>query len=48
MGAYHGAEAFRAFTRPRSILVRSRFAAIGLPRPPYGPRVERLIRHLLQ
>lgn len=48
MGAYHGEEGFRAFTRPRSILVRSRFAAVGLARPPYGPRTERLIRFLLR
>lgn len=48
MGAYHGEEGFRAFTRPRSILVRSRLAPIGLARPPYASRVERLIRYLLR
>lgn len=48
IGAYHGEEGVRAFTRPRSVLVRSRYAMIGLSRPPYGARVERLIRFLLR
>ncbi|WOI57740.1 aldehyde dehydrogenase family protein [Palleronia sp. LCG004] len=48
MGAYHGEEGFRAFTRPRSIMVRSRFAPIGMSRPPYGKAIERIIRLLLR
>ncbi len=48
IGAYHGEEGFRAFTRPRSVLVRSRFAPLGLARPPYGAAVERIIRYLLR
>jgi coniferyl-aldehyde dehydrogenase len=48
MGAYHGEEGFRAFTRPRSVLHRSRFAPIGLARPPYGRTADRLVRFLLR
>ena len=48
MGAYHGEEGFRAFTRARSVLVRSRFAPVGFSRPPYGAAVERIIRYLLR
>jgi coniferyl-aldehyde dehydrogenase len=48
LGAYHGEEGFRSFTRPRSVMTRRRFAAIGLARPPYGPTVDRLIRFLLR
>ncbi len=48
MGAYHGIEGFRTFTRPRSVLIRSRIAPIGLSRPPYGAAVERVIRFLLR
>jgi coniferyl-aldehyde dehydrogenase len=48
MGSYHGEEGFRTFTRPRSVVVRSRFAPIGLSRPPYGTTVDRIIRFLLR
>jgi coniferyl-aldehyde dehydrogenase len=48
MGCYHGEEGFRTFTRPRSVLVRSRFAPIGLARPPYGKTAERIMRYMLR
>jgi coniferyl-aldehyde dehydrogenase len=48
LGAYHGEEGFRSFTRPRSVVTRRRLAPIGLARPPYGPTVDRLIRFLLR
>lgn len=48
MGAYHGEEGFRSFTRPRSVMTASRFSPVRLARPPFGPRVERIIRFLLR
>jgi coniferyl-aldehyde dehydrogenase len=48
MGCYHGEEGFRTFTRPRSMLVRSRFAPIGLARPPYGRITQRILRYMLR
>lgn len=48
MGAYHGEEGFRAFTRPRSVMFQSRLAPARLARPPYGAAAERLIRFLLR
>ena len=48
MGAYHGEEGFRTFTRPRSVLVASRWSPVRMARPPFGPRVERIIRLLLR
>ncbi|SDE80040.1 aldehyde dehydrogenase family protein [Limimaricola pyoseonensis] len=47
MGAYHGDEGFRAFTRPRSVVVARRSLA-RLARPPYGRAVERVIASLLR
>ncbi|MGR3464418.1 MULTISPECIES: aldehyde dehydrogenase family protein [Rhodobacterales] len=46
MGAYHGEEGFRAFTRPRTIMVARRSLA-RLVRPPYGKAVERITRSLI-
>lgn len=48
MGAYHGEEGFRTFTRPRSVMVASRWSPVRMARPPFGPRVERIIRLLLR
>jgi coniferyl-aldehyde dehydrogenase len=48
MGAYHGEEGFRAFTRPRSVMVASRWSPVRMARPPFGSRVERIIRLLLR
>jgi coniferyl-aldehyde dehydrogenase len=48
MGAYHGEEGFRTFTRPRSVLVQSRRAPVRLARPPYGRATDWLIRFLLR
>ena len=48
MGAYHGEEGFRSFTRPRSVMVASRWSPVRMARPPFGARVERIIRLLLR
>lgn len=48
LGAYHGEEGFRAFTRPRSVMVAGRRMPARLARPPYGRMTARLIRHLLR
>lgn len=48
MGQYHGAEGFRAFTRPRATLVGSRRQPLRLARPPFGARTDRIIRLLLR
>ncbi|MCP1170600.1 aldehyde dehydrogenase family protein [Limimaricola litoreus] len=46
IGAYHGEEGFRAFTRPRSIMV-SRPSLARLVRPPYGRNIERIVKSLI-
>lgn len=48
MGAYHGEEGFRAFTRPRSVMVAPRWMPARLARPPYGPRVAQIVRLVLR
>ncbi|MBP1804906.1 aldehyde dehydrogenase family protein [Rubellimicrobium aerolatum] len=48
LGAYHGEEGFRAFTRPRSVMVASRLMPARLGRPPFGATVQRIIRFLLR
>lgn len=48
MGQYHGEEGFRTFTRPRSVLTGSRRSPVRMARPPFGGRVERIIRFLLR
>jgi coniferyl-aldehyde dehydrogenase len=45
-GHYHGEFGFRQFSKEKPVFVQSRFAAIRLLYPPYGPRTERLLRLL--
>lgn len=47
MGAYHGEEGFRSFTRPRSVIVARRSLS-RMVRPPYGRNIDRILRHLLR
>ncbi len=47
MGAYHGAEGFRAFTRPRSVLT-ARPSLARLVRPPYGRNIDRILKSLIR
>ncbi len=48
LGQYHGEEGFRSFTRPRSVMVSSRWLPARLARPPYGRAVERILRLVLR
>jgi coniferyl-aldehyde dehydrogenase len=47
MGAYHGFEGFETFSHKKSVLYQSRFSGAGLVAPPFGPRVEKLLRFLI-
>ncbi len=46
-GAYHGEAGFRCFSHARAVFRQSRFSPTGLMRPPYGPRLDRLLRWLI-
>ncbi len=46
MGHYHGREGFETFSKLRPVFHQSRFALTHLLNPPYGPRMDRLLRFL--
>jgi coniferyl-aldehyde dehydrogenase len=47
MGAYHGAEGFQAFSHQKTVFTQPRLNGAFLLAPPYGPRLERLLRILI-
>jgi acyl-CoA reductase-like NAD-dependent aldehyde dehydrogenase len=48
MGRYHGFEGFATFSAQKSVFRQSRLSGIGLFKPPYGARFEKLMRVLLR
>ncbi|HVX05417.1 MAG TPA: coniferyl aldehyde dehydrogenase [Rhodanobacteraceae bacterium] len=48
MGAYHGEEGFRTFSKMKPVFRQSRFAAAALLNPPYGARFRRMLKWLLR
>ncbi|HSW83756.1 MAG TPA: coniferyl aldehyde dehydrogenase [Usitatibacter sp.] len=46
MGEYHGRAGFETFSKRKAVFRQSRLNLLGLFRPPYGPRFERLMRLL--
>jgi coniferyl-aldehyde dehydrogenase len=50
MGAYHGVHGFRRFSHARAIYRQPRIDIAGLAglRPPYGARIERVLRWIIR
>ena len=48
MGAYHGKDGFRTFSKMKPVFRQSRFAATALLNPPYGARFRRMMKLLLR
>ena len=48
MGAYHGEDGFRTFSKMKPVFRQSRFAATALLNPPYGKRFRRMLKLLLR
>jgi acyl-CoA reductase-like NAD-dependent aldehyde dehydrogenase len=48
MGEYHGRAGFDSFSKRKSVFRQARFNAMGLFKPPYGRRFERLVDFLLR
>ena len=46
IGAYHGEFGFRLFSKEKPVFVQSRWAGTAMMRPPYGARMERLLKVL--
>jgi coniferyl-aldehyde dehydrogenase len=47
-GAYHGEHGFRTFSHAKSVFYQSRFNLAGMVRPPYGTRVEKMLKMLMK
>ncbi len=47
MGSYHGEEGFLTFSHCKSVLLKGKFNSANLISPPYGPRVDKILRFLL-
>jgi len=48
MGQYHGRDGFDAFSKRKAVFRQARLNAMGLFKPPYGKRFERLVDFLLR
>jgi aldehyde dehydrogenase (NAD+)/coniferyl-aldehyde dehydrogenase len=48
MGHYHGEEGFNAFSKRKGVFVQSRLNGLRLFKPPYGRRVESLLKLMLR
>src|SRR5262245_8063626 len=48
MGQYHGEDGFNTFSKRKGVFAQSRFNATWLLKPPFGARVDRMLRVLLK
>ena len=46
MGHYHGREGFETFSKLRPVFHQSRFSTLSLLYPPYGPKIEAVMKFL--
>ncbi len=47
-GAYHGEHGFKQFSHAKSVFYQSRFNLAGMLRPPYGARIEKMMKMLIK
>jgi coniferyl-aldehyde dehydrogenase len=47
MGAYHGREGFETFSHKKSVLYQAKWNLTGMLAPPYGERIDRMLRMLI-
>jgi coniferyl-aldehyde dehydrogenase len=47
MGCYHGFDGFETFSKKKGVFLQSRFATLGLLRPPYGALARRVTDFLI-
>ncbi|WP_229459359.1 hypothetical protein [Massilia cavernae] len=46
MGSYHGEYGFLSFSKEKPVFIQSRWNSFSAFQPPYGRRVERILRTL--
>jgi acyl-CoA reductase-like NAD-dependent aldehyde dehydrogenase len=47
MGAYHGREGFETFSHKKSVVYQAKYNLSGMLAPPYGARIDRMLRMLI-
>lgn len=47
MGCYHGFDGFQTFSKKKGVFLESRWTALSLLRPPYGPTARRLLKFIV-
>jgi acyl-CoA reductase-like NAD-dependent aldehyde dehydrogenase len=47
MGAYHGREGFDTLSHKKSVLYQAKYNLTGMLAPPYGQRIDRMLRMLI-
>ncbi len=47
LGAYHGYEGFETFSHKKAVLMKGRFNSANMLAPPYGPKIERIIKFMV-
>ena len=48
MGGYHGENGFSTFSHLKPVFTQSRWAGVGLLKPPYGATFDRMLRWMLR
>lgn len=48
MGSYHGREGFLTFSHKKAVMHQSKFNLLSMMRPPFGPRIEKLMAFMLK
>jgi len=48
MGHYHGFEGFQTFSKMKPVFAQSRLNGLSLLRPPYGKRIEAMLKFMLR
>ena len=47
IGAYHGKEGFERFSHKKGVFYQAKWNAAGMLAPPYGEKIERLLKTLI-
>ena len=48
MGQYHGLEGFNTFSKRKGVFLQSRLNGVALLKPPFGNRINRLLKFMLR